>query len=425
MAVHGKWCRRPGARAAARHAADGAKQSRNPSPNMSRLSLRAVLFFLVPLSLSALGGGSGTSLEMLVGGAGRVLAGGGGSGGGGGDGGSSSVASAGGGASPTGVAGVSPAAPSPVAHARAWPQTMASVPLYVVSLARSPKRWRAFVASGVAARSFPTLEQFPAVDGRSVSVRNDSRLSPTARVAILRGTRRDHTDITTAGMVGCYLSHLALWQRVLADGSALAVVMEDDAAVTPGARRHIDALLAALPGTDSWDVLLLGHAHPPTQAPSADHPGFADVSAWYGTIAYAVTARGAAALVRRALPIQFQVDGYMAQLAKRRELTVLHGPSAGDIRSMWFTRSDVQDTCHLCDLPHDYNRVADVAFWVALGAALTLAANALAEWRRVRAAALAPAPPATNAAAAAAQSSDKQSGGARGEEASLLPRERD
>ena len=53
-------------------------------------------------------------------------------------------------------------------------------------------------------------------------------------------------------------------------------------------------------------------------------------------------------------------------------LTVLHGPAAGDVRSMWFTRSDVQDTCHLCDLPHDYNRVTDVLFWLATGALLAV-----------------------------------------------------
>lgn len=296
-----------------------------------------------------------------------------------------------------------PAAPS---H---WPTTMDSVPLFVVSLLRSPARWRAFVRSG-AQRAFPTLQQFPAVDGRGVQVRNDSRLSLVARVSILRGTRRDHTDITTAGMVGCYLSHLALWQRVLADGLPLAVVLEDDAAVSAATRRHMDAMLAALPGADTWDVLLLGHAHPPTQVPSSAHPGFHDVSAWYGTIAYAVSARGAARLVRHALPIQYQVDGFMARLAKLGEITVLHGPAAGDVRSrwfdvrsMWFTRSDVQDTCQLCDLPHDYNRVADVAFWVGMGALLVCVGSmALAAlWHRR-------APP---AAAAAAHCADP---GARG-----------
>ena len=117
-----------------------------------------------------------------------------------------------------GFAAAAPPPPAAAAATAPWPQTMEHIPLFVVSLARSPWRWADFVASGDALRDFPTLQRVDAVDGRGVDTRNDSRLSLSARVTIMRGSRRDHTDINTLGMVGCYLSHLALWQRIAAEG---------------------------------------------------------------------------------------------------------------------------------------------------------------------------------------------------------------
>jgi GR25 family glycosyltransferase involved in LPS biosynthesis len=256
-----------------------------------------------------------------------------------------------------------------------WPATMATTKLFVVTLARNSDRWEYFLKGGDTAAQFPGLTRFEAVDGRSLNLLNDSRLSLSARVAIMRGTRRDHTDINTPGMVGCYLSHLALWQRVADERLPLAVVMEDDANVQPGLAASVDALLARLPNGDDWDVLLLGYAHPPTEAPSGRFPGFGDVSYWHGTIAYVVTARGAARLLAYATPVQFQVDGYMAFMAKLGRLTVLHDGGAVNVRSVWGTGTTVQDRCHLCDLPHDYKRMPDVLWWVALGAVLAVAAN--------------------------------------------------
>lgn len=253
-----------------------------------------------------------------------------------------------------------------------WPLTMQDVNLFVVTLARSPHRWKHFLSSGYGERDFPRLQRFEGVDGRTVNPKNDSRLSVTARVTIMRGHRRDHTDINTLGMVGCYLSHVALWRKVVDDDLPLAVAMEDDAYVTSTQRDRVDGLLAQLPPPTEWDVLILGHAHPPTQTPSKRFPGFGDVTYWYGTIAYVVSKRGAQRLLAQALPILFQVDGYMAYMAKLGQLTVVHRKDGQDVRSLFGTISSVQDTCHLCDLPHDYNRVADILFWIVLGIALAI-----------------------------------------------------
>jgi glycosyl transferase, family 25 len=90
-------------------------------------------------------------------------------------------------------------------------------PVYVISLDRTPERWRAFLADN------PDLEvaRFPAVDGRSVDVAK-------LRAGGLAAAGLDYTP----GAYGCALSHAALW-RLCVDTGAPLTVCEDDAVLKP------------------------------------------------------------------------------------------------------------------------------------------------------------------------------------------------
>lgn len=68
------------------------------------------------------------------------------------------------------------------------------------------------------------------------------------------------------GLLGCYASHLRLWEQILAartnssspskDSLEFALVLEDDALVQPDAMDHLDVRLASVP--KDVDILLLG-----------------------------------------------------------------------------------------------------------------------------------------------------------------------
>lgn len=109
---------------------------------------------------------------------------------------------------------------------------------------------------------------------------------------------------SSPGELGCTLSHLAVAKRLVADGHAAALVLEDDAhlGLVPLWPVSLAELVRALP--PRWTTLQLYHgtdtaAEPPLRGHSALVPY--DLSARVrspGTVAYVLSRRGARALLR-------------------------------------------------------------------------------------------------------------------------------
>ena len=171
------------------------------------------------------------------------------------------------------------------------------------------------------------------------------------------------------------MSHAEVWSRVLDSGVELAMVLEDDADITPDLLGRLDAVLAQLPPPGEWDVWILGCLTVNAHAPAAGlAPGIHEVSEFYGTQAYIVTRRGAQRLLSNAFPMEVQVDAFMAQAAMLGIVrTLWRADGYVNVRQLTFAGTTVQQLyCDLCSLPHDYNRASDVLFWLAVGAQLTL-----------------------------------------------------
>lgn len=68
-----------------------------------------------------------------------------------------------------------------------------------------------------------------------------------------RRKRDNHKDLTN-GAVGCYLSHVRVWQHILEDSPEMAMVIEEDAWI-----RDLESFeTLSIPPLDSWDILLFG-----------------------------------------------------------------------------------------------------------------------------------------------------------------------
>lgn len=116
----------------------------------------------------------------------------------------------------------------------AWDET------YIINLDRDTRRMalmhRQAVEHGL------TYQRVPAVDGMRVA--DLEHVTPLCR------------HLCTPSMIGCALSHMAVWKRVAEAGHACALVMEDDAQLVPGFVEGAHRALRDVPG--DWDVLLLG-----------------------------------------------------------------------------------------------------------------------------------------------------------------------
>lgn len=112
---------------------------------------------------------------------------------------------------------------------------------FLINLERSAERLRVFRAWN----SFlPDVERFSAVDGRTLD-----------RQALISQGVLDPRATYTDGALGCALSHVTLWERVVSEG-VVTTIVEDDAVFNRHFAVRSAAVLDALPA--EWDCVLWG-----------------------------------------------------------------------------------------------------------------------------------------------------------------------
>lgn len=120
---------------------------------------------------------------------------------------------------------------------------------YVINLARSPER-REYITAELD-KAGVDYEIVTGVEGAALDLHDTTTIAP----ALL--TRSSWP----AGMAGCALSHLRVYQKILADGLETAIVLEDDVSVPPDLSaladevgRHLTGAEVALLNYDSEET---------------------------------------------------------------------------------------------------------------------------------------------------------------------------
>ena len=89
---------------------------------------------------------------------------------------------------------------------------------------------------------------FDAVDGRELDESEYQHRMQVDWWRVMRGRRM------SPGMIGCFLSHYALWEHLVETGTPYAIVLEDDTRLDDGFPAVIESVMAA---NVNWDVALL------------------------------------------------------------------------------------------------------------------------------------------------------------------------
>lgn len=175
-------------------------------------------------------------------------------------------------------------------------------PVYVINMAANMTRM-ARVTADLGRQGIP-FTRFEAVDGRALSSETLARVYDPA----LNARRARHPLIGPE--IGCYLSHVALWQRIAAGDAPGGVILEDDFS----AGDDLAAVLAALADdTGAWDIAKLFAARP-DRATVARRPLVAgrEIVVPYKvpntTLGYAIRQETAARLAARAFPVSRPID---------------------------------------------------------------------------------------------------------------------
>jgi len=236
-----------------------------------------------------------------------------------------------------------------------------SLRVYCINLERRPDRWERFISQqGVKEIMKETkFERFSAIDGKSIDINKDTRVSVRTRRNILLRRRRDHEDLDTIGGIGCYLSHASVWKKFLDSGDEYCIIFEDDALVLSSFLTRFNEGMNSLkdisPSPDLWN-LSVPHNQSILASLGVANPVYTNnwahdiVSPFTG---YVLFKKGAQTLLANAFPIDGHVDLFVNRLC---QLGIFHTVNYKNISLLQIPvkqgDSNIQaNSCELCNLP--------------------------------------------------------------------------
>lgn len=243
---------------------------------------------------------------------------------------------------------------------------------FCVSLNRRKDRWDRMIKQKEV-HKIPNLERFSGVDGKTIDIATDTRISTICRKNILQKTRRSHDMLDSPGGVGCALSHMAIWNKLVKSQEQVFFIIEDDLVMKDGDWNRVVKLFNEnefLHDSNSWDIWSIGNlecdADPnkifPDLRPKIIDNKWVQCKLFVGFNSYFITRRGAEKLLQEALPIQHHIDWFVAfygqthpdfKILYNRSFNLdqddtLSGPGNSDIQT--------KNQCYICDVPSDYER---------------------------------------------------------------------
>jgi glycosyl transferase family 25 len=197
-----------------------------------------------------------------------------------------------------------------------------SISVYVINLDRNKERYDLFMENYNKLMPEIPIERISAIDGNTLSYKElEDIVSPD----VLNGIK--HIDNTgerlslkqlTRGMIGCYLSHIKIYENNI-NQSNLVLIFEDDAKFDINIHDFIKDL-KNIP--DDWDIILLGTVQIFNYTDINQESSFKRVNKFWGTQGYLINNSGIQKMLKYYKPINNQIDFIMGELSTNNLLNV-------------------------------------------------------------------------------------------------------
>lgn len=193
-----------------------------------------------------------------------------------------------------------------------------ALPIYVINMQRRPDRWAEVQRQLLSAGFHPTnIHRHEAVDGTRLSKSEIAKCTTRKARESLKRPREAHEELGSVGAIGCYLSHVGVWQQIVRTRRP-SLVAEDDLVIR---RDQLGVLRALNMDNIPFDSVLLGYVSIVPLPPSSTSQGVVTYrNAFYGTQLYWLSPQGAERLLEHAFPIEKQVDAFMGDCFVRNKV---------------------------------------------------------------------------------------------------------
>ncbi|QOI90257.1 hypothetical protein QKU58_gp074 [Pyramimonas orientalis virus] len=208
---------------------------------------------------------------------------------------------------------------------------------YLINLKRRPDRLKNFLVHyNTSDLKKNEIIKFDAIDGSKLNV-DSVPLSELALAELQQlettGFRTKHYQLTK-GAIGCYLSHVKIWENILKNNYDTCLIFEDDAQVPTDIKKQISTEMEHMPV--DWDIVLFGYICKKCMK----YENYLEVERFMLTHCYLIKKSAIVKIMNSntLFPITQQIDSLMSELS-----SVVNIYSAKDkIVKQFSSRTDIQ-----------------------------------------------------------------------------------
>ena len=231
-----------------------------------------------------------------------------------------------------------------------------------ISLSKNKAEWPE-ITKRISDAGFPNVTIFPAVNGYELSHKEKLEIVTPWNFYYLENKlpRKYHSQLTTWGAVGCYLSHATLGDKLVKSDKEGMTIFEDDVKFKGSPK------VVTPPKTfDMFFLDVLWEENPTTPRKGDFRP---ITSLFFGMHAYIIHRDCAAKLLAIAFPIEIQIDSFI-HVAQQRFGLELYASNL-EICTQREHESSIQTLCTMCYPYIGHNKVfavvAVVLFLLVIG----------------------------------------------------------
>jgi glycosyl transferase family 25 len=160
------------------------------------------------------------------------------------------------------------------------------------------------------------VNKFEAIDGNELELTLDNirykhpyvNVSLSSQYNLYNG-RTKFRELPSKGAIGCYLSHISLWEKLLKSNNDYMLIFEDD--ILPLDNNLDDKINKLVLEKDDFDVLLLGYRIEDKKTIKITD-NISRCTFFVLSHSYIISKKGAEKLLKYAFPIEMQLDNFIA-----------------------------------------------------------------------------------------------------------------
>ena len=219
--------------------------------------------------------------------------------------------------------------------------------VYCISLQKNEANWNN-ILKNITLNGFPNCGIFEAINGSQYLDKNLENTVGIWERYILKNnlSRTNHEQFNKFGALGCYLSHIGIWQDAKLKGHKKILVFEDDVKFEKNFIEELKNRIEFIP--KEYDVIFLDVLK--CYESKQINKFFKKISSlFFGTHSYIITENAMNTMLKTAFPIELQIDAYMAYSGNVSDLNMYYTEKLCDQE---IHISTIQSVCLACDNKH-------------------------------------------------------------------------